>query len=92
MVIDLAAAMSLTCCAMAKELARLCRHALTALVYVPKQQAAAWSAFDVRFFGSVWHTATWKAQLSAVPTAFDIANAQLVGNGAIRPWQYPSQV
>lgn len=91
-IINLAAADPLRCCAMATELAQPCKHAVAAIVHVPKQLAGSWSAFDVRLFGSVWHTTTWKAQLSAVPIAVDIANAQLVTDSAIRPWPRPPQV
>ncbi len=80
------------CCAMTTELARPCIHVVAAIMHVPKQHAAAWSAYDLRFYGRMWHAATWQAQLSTVPVAIDTANAHLEAVGDIRPWPRPPKV
>ena len=80
-------AATVTCCAMLTELARPCKHVVAAIVRVPREHAEAWSVFDVRFFGHVWRTATWRAQLSSVPVAVDIPNAGLTNDETVRPWR-----
>jgi hypothetical protein len=80
------------CCGFEKEHLRPCVHMVAAILGVPRQQAGPWSQFDLRFFGRVWHTATWRTQLSNVPIAIDISNAQLGRDASMRPWQRPPKV